>query len=145
MNRRGFTLVEVIVVISLLTILLAMATPSMIAWRENARNKEIAREVLGGLRQARSIAVTEGQTVTFTLNPGTRQMTFSTVTRQLPAGVSIRARAADSGNWTTGNSDVEVEFASQGNASTLYQVQVNEEDRLTVRIESTASGLARID
>lgn len=151
MNKRGFTLIEVIIVIALLGILMAMATPSLVAWRENAQNKEVAREILAGMRQARSLAVTEACNVSYSIDPETRSIEINTgdriLTRQLPgtSDIEVWARQNESAVWDNHDGSDVISFAPQGNASNLVRVRVNNEIRLTVEINSAASGLARIN
>ena len=147
MNRRGFTLMEVIIVLALMGILMAMATPSMIAWRESARNKEVAREILAGLRQARSIAVTENRDIIVSLNTNTNQLTINGNVRQLAQSVPIQAKTVGTAGWDDDDlvSPAVVTFLPQGNSTNLISVRVNQNDRLVVEIDSVASGLARIN
>ncbi len=57
-NNRGFTLIEMLVVIALVAILAGISTPAYLNWMENARFREAARNVSSMLRDARARAVT---------------------------------------------------------------------------------------
>lgn len=61
MNQQaGLTLIEVIVVMSLLAILMAMATPSLMWMRENAEFRDAARGVANQMQEVRSLAIRDG-------------------------------------------------------------------------------------
>ena len=152
MNKRGFTLMEVIIVIALMGILMAMATPSLVAWRESASNKEAARELLAGLRQSRNLAVTGSRPVTFSVIPSARVFDNDVANsnpRSLPGNAVIEswARESESDAWVLADPEniTEIEFSPQGNSLSLIRLRVNNDDRLTIEINSRASGLARIN
>ena len=63
-NQRGFTLIEIIIVIAILGILGAIAMPSFNVWRQNAQVRSDARLVMGALQQARVEAITRNESVT---------------------------------------------------------------------------------
>ncbi|EWS54273.1 MULTISPECIES: prepilin-type N-terminal cleavage/methylation domain-containing protein, partial [unclassified Methylibium] len=61
----GFTLVELMVTITLLAILLALAVPSFTLWINNTRVRSTAQVLQDGLRQAQAEAVRRNRTVSF--------------------------------------------------------------------------------
>lgn len=63
----GFTLVELMVTISLLAILLALAVPSFRVWINNTRVRTAAQVLQDGLRLAQAEAVRRNRTVSFFL------------------------------------------------------------------------------
>lgn len=62
---RGFTLVELMVTITLLSILLALAVPSFTLWINNTRVRTAAQVLQDGLRLAQAEAVRRNRTVSF--------------------------------------------------------------------------------
>ncbi|MBN2644482.1 MAG: prepilin-type N-terminal cleavage/methylation domain-containing protein [Desulfuromonadaceae bacterium] len=59
MHARGFTLMELLTVIAILSILMAFALPALGTFRSDAAEKEAARGVLGALREARNLAISQ--------------------------------------------------------------------------------------
>lgn len=64
---RGFTLVELMVTITLLAILLMVAAPSFSGWIRNTRVRTTAQVLQDGLRLAQAEAVRRNRTVSFFL------------------------------------------------------------------------------
>lgn len=57
-DQKGFTLLEVLVVVAIVTVLGALAIPSFSEWQKNAQFKEGARLLASAFRQARNTAIT---------------------------------------------------------------------------------------
>jgi type IV fimbrial biogenesis protein FimT len=64
---RGFTLVELMMVVAVAGIVMTAATPSLNGWVEQQRLSNIAGDLARDLRQARSEAVMRNENVRFTL------------------------------------------------------------------------------
>jgi prepilin-type N-terminal cleavage/methylation domain-containing protein len=142
MNKRGFTLIELIITIGIMAILMAFAAPPLVQWRESAQVREVAREILTGLRQARDLAVTSSATVTAVIDLDNHQLVYGGRTSTLAPQVPLEASNSD-GSWATTGTK-ETSFHPQGNASNTLFIRVNGDDSLKVQIESTASGRARL-
>ena len=56
-QAKGFTLIEVVIVLAIMGILIAIAFPSFIQWQKNAQYKAAARQLSGVLMEARSRAI----------------------------------------------------------------------------------------
>ena len=54
---KGFTLIEVLIVICLMGILMTVAYPSFSQWQKNAQFKTAARDLAGAMMEARSRAI----------------------------------------------------------------------------------------
>lgn len=60
-DHRGFTLIEMIVVFSLLAIVMAIAAPSFRNMRFNAQLRDSARAVANQIQEVRSLAIRDGR------------------------------------------------------------------------------------
>lgn len=60
-NRRGFTLLELMVAMALGAILMAISYPSFRDWRQSAAYKEVSRKIASTMLDARSRAVTSNR------------------------------------------------------------------------------------
>ena len=67
MNQRGFTIIEVLIAITIAAFILMAATPSTTAWMRNTRIRTAADALSAGLQQARNEAVRRNQPVGFYL------------------------------------------------------------------------------
>lgn len=66
-KSSGFSLVEVMITVSILAVLIGYGLPSYTDWLENSRVRTVAVSILNGLQKARAHAVTSNALVTFTL------------------------------------------------------------------------------
>jgi len=65
MKQRGFTLIEVVMVILISAFLMAAVAPSAITWVRNTRIRTVAESISNGLQQARNEAVRRNQAISF--------------------------------------------------------------------------------
>ena len=71
LNLAGFTLIETIVVVLLIGIFAAIATPSYVSWYQTKKLDDALIQVDGAIREARHEAKESGQGCTVTINTGT--------------------------------------------------------------------------
>lgn len=95
-NKNGFSLLELLVSISIFFLLLVMVAPSYTAWLASLRVKNVAEGINLGLLQARSEAIRRNEFVYFSLNEDT---SWSIVIAE--TGNIINQKAPNEGNDTT--------------------------------------------
>lgn len=134
-NQHGFTLVEAIVVFAIMAILSAIAIPSFSTWRDSSQDKSIAREILYGLRTARSLAINQNRKITVTIDLDNHQLIYDTTTLNFPDQIKIEADYKGEGFSGTGTKSVV--FQPQGNSDFTLLIRVNEKPKLTVRLDLT--------
>jgi len=89
-GETGFTLVEVIIVLAIVSILSAIAVPQYMQWIKNAEYRGTARTVLFALREARSKAIATNLE---------HRVEFESLNRRYR--VTRGNRASNSNNWNT--------------------------------------------
>jgi type IV fimbrial biogenesis protein FimT len=67
MRQRGFTIIEMVVTLAILSLVLMMAMPSVASWLENTRIRNAAQSLQIGIETARNEAVRRNQNVSFHL------------------------------------------------------------------------------
>ena len=68
--RRGFTTLELLVVISILLILAAISLPNLSGWARNQRLKGVTRDLMSHFQFARLEAIKRSTTIALAFNPG---------------------------------------------------------------------------
>jgi type IV fimbrial biogenesis protein FimT len=156
-KQLGFTLVEVMIVVSILVILAAAAMPSYREWIENSKIRSGATSILNGIQKARTSAVLNNTQVRFTLGANTAWTVTCVTAAMCPGGVAtIEQRASGDGSSTSVTTTplpaaaTTVTFNNLGvaNAGGLTRVTVDNSTTYSgkrpLRIEIGASGAARL-
>ncbi len=140
-NPRGFTITELITALVILAILAAFALPAFNQWRQNLSFREVARNVMSELRQAKSMAIEKniGQQVQF--DSVTQSFGFndvgSAITNKtylnLGSGVTITPTASitftPAGVASTGTGTV---FIVDSTGTSRFYVQVDQTGRISL-------------
>ncbi|WP_019935666.1 GspH/FimT family pseudopilin [Oceanimonas smirnovii] len=114
-NNAGFTLLELLVVLTIATLALTVALPRFAALLPSAELKSYSRQTAALLRLARSQAVATGNVVTLTLNNEQQQTRLSGQTKPhaWPAGITLSL----SGTQTGPDEAATLEFYPDGASS----------------------------
>lgn len=71
LRRSGFTLVELVVTLTVLSLMLAAAVPPMARWAANAKLRAVAEDLQSGLRLAQAEAIRSNRQAVFALTNAT--------------------------------------------------------------------------
>ena len=134
-NQHGFTLLETLIVIAIISIMSAIALPSFSFWRDSSLDKSISREILYGLRAARSLAISQNRNITATINLDNHQLIYDTTTLNFPDHVKIES--ADMVTSLVDSGTRSVVFQPQGNSNSTLFIRVNEKPKLTIQLDLT--------
>lgn len=88
----GFSLIELLISIAIMTILLSLATPGFQTWLQNAQIRNAAESIQNGLQRARAEAVGRNTDVEFVLSAGSSWVV------QVAGGAVIESRSSNEGS-----------------------------------------------
>jgi type IV fimbrial biogenesis protein FimT len=145
-KSRGFSILELLVVLAVIAVVSAIVTPNFISWRNNAKMRGAVDNLMGDLEMAKIRAVKENNFVAVMFNPTGYRVFVDKANfwvqdtderlvrvRQLPAGVTF-----DLGNPNWGFTNNRTRFNSRGRANIAgTAVIVNREGRQRDVIVST--------
>lgn len=73
-GEGGFSLIEMMIVVGVIAITMGVTIPQVIGARRLIRSAGVTRELVGGLRDARQLAISRRRAVTFQYNDATKQV-----------------------------------------------------------------------
>lgn len=135
-RQGGFSLIELVVVLSIVAILAAIGVPAYRTWSANAGFKELARDIAGQLRQGRDRAVTMTAMQQVSILPGARQVPGTPQQAVIKSGAACDQDTA-----------VNLTFAPNGSVSDLATICVLDGGgtvRYRVVVDSTTTGRVEV-
>ena len=107
-KRQGFTLVELMIGIAIVSLLMFIGAPSFSLWMQNTQVRTAAESIQNGLQVARAEAVRRNANVRFNLTDAGGSVAWSvdcvTVTADCPAGIQARSGGEGGANARAGAS-----------------------------------------
>ena len=91
---HGFTMVELLVAITIVGLLLAVAVPSSARFYDSIRYRQSVRDVITLLGSARYLAVNSGEAQDVIVSPRVRTVRLNEESRTLPKGMNIVVHSA---------------------------------------------------
>jgi general secretion pathway protein H len=91
MRARGFTLVELLVVLAILALVMVLIPPFLAGGQARAELATSAREIASALRETRSLAIRQGRSEAFVVDgaAGAFRTAGGATERRLPAGLRL--------------------------------------------------------
>jgi type IV fimbrial biogenesis protein FimT len=121
-GNRGFSLVELMVVVAIVGVLVAISVPNFVDWIRNARYKAAANLALMTLRQAKGQAINLNQRVKVEFDLETSAVVINVVggpvilTSKIPEGIGVKGGT----KCTTTSGKVSFTFNPTGSSSAGY-------------------------
>jgi prepilin-type N-terminal cleavage/methylation domain-containing protein len=139
-NQSGFTLLEVLVALAIISILVALTIPSYNNFWGNSENKSVARSILNTFRSARALAVSQNRPIVTTIDLDNHKMTYDTVNLVLSPNVKLEADDDITSLEETGTKSVT--FEPQGSVNNKLFIRVDGNPDLTV--ELNLNGISKL-
>jgi general secretion pathway protein H len=92
--RSGFTLVELLVAITIVGLVMTASVPASVRFYESMQYRQAIRDVITTLASARYRAINTGKTQDVLLNTETKVLRLGSDTQQLPAKFNIAVHSA---------------------------------------------------
>jgi len=164
-NCSGFTLVELIVVIALISLISAVAVPNIIVWRQNSQLNGAARDVYSNFQKAKVEAIKRGTycTVTFSsdgyviyvdsnkdLVPDAGEEVIASISLSDYGNVGFDNSEGGGDGLTFSNPNNGIAFAADGLAKSavgfgLGSVYLKNSNNRTARVVVTSAGSIRLE
>ena len=149
MRQRGFSLIELMVTVTILTLLILMAMPSLGTWLDNTRIRNEGDSIITGLQSARSAAVSSNQNVSFWLvgsaatpgNPGDDCALSGSSGSWV---VSVASPVGHCAGWLTSSPPQILLSRSMGSDNARVSISAVQSDGTTAATTVTFNGFGRV-
>jgi general secretion pathway protein H len=147
-RNRGFTLLEVVLVLVVMSLVAAVTLPAMLRGRTAFHLRAVSRDVIGSLRMARETAVTEQKVMMVQIDSQAQSLTVSDDVgdgaRSLSIPGDVRLEAVTNSGEAIPDGRLVIRFLPNG-SSDEAQILLRSETGSTLRIRTDAiTGGARI-
>lgn len=88
-NHRGFTLIEMLVVMAILAMVVVLLTPMLRIGRTGAELRAASNEMLSAMRTTRSLAIARNRTMALVLDPAHERYGEPARDHALPRGMTV--------------------------------------------------------
>ncbi len=142
---RGFTLLELLVVLTLAAVLLATIPPLLSKGLSNAELRGAARQLAASLRFARSQAITKGEEAVLVLDVEQRRYRVQGMRREfhLPRELSVKIVTAES--EVSGSDTGTIRFFPNGSSTGGRVTVANEKRKVDVDVDWLTGRIALLD
>ena len=147
-KQSGFSLIELMTAMAILTILVLISAPSAIEWMDNAKLSSATRDVLSIIQESRMHAIKENSMTELEFNNGTNTFVVRKLDRkidpaewdevghELPAGMTLDA---------TFGSGSTFKFNSRGLPNLMGRVEITNQRGTTFKVVVSFTGSTRIE
>lgn len=144
-GSRGFTLIELMVVLAILALAYALVPPLFSGGPSTAEMQGAARQVAAGLRKARNQAVTRRGEALFTLDAGRGSFSVSGDSRSYPLPEGLEVRLHGNRTETPGTRQETIRFYADGSSDGGRVTLASEGRRFEIEVEGLTGRVAILD
>lgn len=148
-GKRGFTLVELLVVMGIIGVIVAASVPGMMSYGQQIRLKAATREMMGLLSLARSMAISSRSPRTVLVNPDAHEAAIEETLNdgepkriRLSPGVSVKVQT--SGQSGSSSGPVRLAFQPSGSLSgrSVLVILSNNDKQQTIAVTAATGSIS---
>lgn len=94
LRGRGFSLVELMVVLAIAALIMVAAVPSSVRFYDGMQRRQAVRDAVAMLSSARERALSSGRVQDVNVRPSTRRIWYGKKTHTLPEGLTLTVHGA---------------------------------------------------